>query len=158
MSSYAPLFGHVDAWQWTPNMIWFDNLRSYGTPNYYVQKMFSVNKGTRKLMVSVDGSTKNGQGELYTSAALDEGTGEVIVKLVNTGSGSKEARINLAGAARVGRTGTAFVLQSEELKGENSLDHPTKIAPVERPLQVTGNEFSYSLLPRSFTVLRIPTR
>ena len=109
-------------------------------------------------MVSVDGSPKNGQGELYTSAALDEGTGEVIVKLVNTGSGSKEARINLAGAPTVGRTGTAFVLQSEELKGENSLDHPTKIAPVERPLQVSGNEFSYSLLPRSFTVLRIPSR
>jgi alpha-L-arabinofuranosidase len=158
MSSYAPLFGHVDAWQWTPNMIWFDNLRSYGTPNYYVQKMFSANKGTRKLMVSVDGSPKNGQAELYTSAALDEGTGDVIVKLVNTGSGSKEARINLAGASKVGRTGTAFVLQSDELKGENSLDHSTKIAPVEHPLQVSGNEFSYSLLPRSFTVLRIPSR
>jgi alpha-N-arabinofuranosidase len=158
MSSYAPLFGHVDAWQWTPNMIWFDNLRSYGTPNYYVQKMFSVNKGTRRLGVSVDGSTKDGEHELYTSAALDEGTGEVIVKLVNTGSGSKEARIDLAGAGRPGRTGTAFVLQSEELKGENSLDHPTKIAPVERPLPVSGSEFSYTLLPRSFTVLRIPTR
>jgi alpha-L-arabinofuranosidase len=139
-------------------MIWFDNLRSYGTPNYYVQKMFSVNKGTRRLAVSVDGSPKNGQGELYTSASLDEATGEVIVKLVNTGSGSKETRINLAGAGRVGRTGTAFVLQSEELKGENSLDHPTKIAPVERSLPVSGTEFSYTLLPRSFTVLRIPSR
>ncbi len=158
MSSYAPLFGHVDAWQWTPNMIWFDNLRSYGTPNYYVQKLFSVNKGTRKLMVSVDGSPKNGQGELYTSASLDEGTGEVIVKLVNTGSGSKETRINLAGAQRIGRAGTAFVLQTEELKGENSLDHPTKIAPVERVLPLSGAEFSYTLLPRSFTVLRIPSR
>ncbi len=49
MSSYAPLFGHVEAWQWTPNMIWFDNLRSYGTPNYYVQKMFSVNRGTPRI-------------------------------------------------------------------------------------------------------------
>ena len=45
MSSYAPLFGHVEAWQWTPNMIWFDNLRSYGTPNYYVQKMFRREPG-----------------------------------------------------------------------------------------------------------------
>src|ERR1043165_1035783 len=158
MSSYAPLFGHVDAWQWTPNMIRFDNLRSYGTPNYYVQKMFSVNKGTRRLGVSVDGSPKNGQGELYTSAALDEPTGEVIVKLINTSSGRIDARINLAGAGRVGRTGTAFVLQSDEMKGENSLDHPTKISPVERPLPVSGNEFSYSLLPHSFTVLRVPTR
>ncbi|HEX5890517.1 MAG TPA: alpha-L-arabinofuranosidase C-terminal domain-containing protein [Pyrinomonadaceae bacterium] len=158
MSSYAPLFGHVDAWQWTPNMIWFDNLRSYGTPNYYVHKMFSVNKGTRRLAVSVDGSPKNGQGELYTSAALDEGTGEVIVKLVNTSSGAKEARINLPGAKTTGRTGTAFVLQSEDLKAENSLDQPTKVAPVQRALQVSGPEFSYSLMPRSFTVLRISSR
>ena len=50
------------------------------------------------------------------------------------------------------------MLQSEELKGENSLDQPTKIAPVERALPVSGAEFSYTLLPRSFTVLRIPTR
>ena len=158
MSSYAPLFGHVDAWQWTPNMIWFDNLRSYGTPNYYVQKLFSVNKGTKRLAVSVDGSTKNGQGELYTSAALDEGTGDVIVKLVNTGSSKKETRINLTGAPRVGHTGTAFVLQSEDLKAENSLDQPAKLAPVEHALPVSGAEFSYTLLPRSFTVLRIPSR
>ena len=73
MSSYAPLFGHVDAWQWTPNMIWFDNLRSYGTPNYYVQKMFSVNRGTRQLpLLMLDGSTKNGSTSLYSSASLDE--------------------------------------------------------------------------------------
>jgi len=158
MSSYAPLFGHVDAWQWTPNMIWFDNLRSYGTPNYYVQKMFSVNKGTRELPVLLDGSPKNGHGELYASASVDEAAGEVIVKLVNTGSAEKQARITLDGARRVGPGGKAFVLQSEDLKAENSLDHPTKVAPVEKQLQVAGSEFSYSLLPRSFTVLRIPAR
>jgi alpha-N-arabinofuranosidase len=158
MSSYAPLFGHVDAWQWTPNLIWFDNLRSYGTPNYYVQKMFSVNKGTRRLPVLIDGSAKNGQSELYATASLDEVTREVIVKIVNTGSAPKETRITLAGAQRVGQSGKAIVLQSEDLKAENSLDKPTRIAPVEKQLQLPGNEFSYSLVPRSFTVLRIPSR
>ncbi|HEY6247992.1 MAG TPA: alpha-L-arabinofuranosidase C-terminal domain-containing protein [Pyrinomonadaceae bacterium] len=158
MSSYAPLFGHVDAWQWTPNLIWFDNLRSYGTPNYYVQKMFSVNKGTRRLPILIDGSAKNGQSELYATASLDEVTREVIVKIVNTGSAPKETRITLAGAQRVGQSGKAIVLQSEDLKAENSLDKPTRIAPVEKQLQLPGNEFSYSLVPRSFTVLRIPSR
>ena len=46
MCSYAPLFAHSEGWQWTPDLIWFDNLKSYGTPNYYVQKLFSLNKGT----------------------------------------------------------------------------------------------------------------
>jgi len=44
------------------------------------------------------------------------------------------------------------------LKAENSLDQPTRIAPVEKQLQLAGGEFSYSLLPRSFTVLRVPLR
>src|SRR6185369_7696595 len=158
MSSYAPLFGHVDAWQWTPNLIWFDNLRSYGTPDYYVQKMFSVNKGTRRLPILIDGSAKNGQNELYATASLDEDTGEVIVKIVNTGSAAKETRITLAGAQRVAQSGKVLVLQTEDLKAENSLDQPTKLAPIEKPLQVPGGEFAYSILPRSFTVLRIPLR
>jgi alpha-N-arabinofuranosidase len=158
MSSYAPLFGHVDAWQWTPNMIWFDNLHSYGTPNYYVQKLFSVNRGTRQLPLLFDGSPKNGQHELYSSASLDENTGEVILKVVNTGSAAKDVRVGLAGTKTSGKTGTAFVLQSEDLKAENSLDHPTKVAPVERQLSVLGGEFSYTFLPHSFTVLRIPTK
>ena len=73
MSSYAPLFGHVDAWQWTPNLIWFDNLRSYGTPNYYVQKLFSVNRGSRVLPVQINGSAKNGQQNSSPALRLTTG-------------------------------------------------------------------------------------
>jgi len=158
MSSYAPLFGHLDAWQWTPNMIWFDNLRSYGTPNYYVQKMFSVNQGTRLLPVLVDGSAKNGQDELYTSASLDERTAEVIVKVINTASVSRAVNVTLGGAKMTGKTGKAIVLESAELKAENSLDKPTNISPVERQLPTASPEFNYTLSPHSFTVLRVPLR
>ena len=158
MSSYAPLFGHLEAWQWTPNMIWFDNLRSYGTPNYYVQKLFSVNRGTRILPVLQNGSAKNGQGELFTSASLDEPAGEVILKVVNTAPSSKEVRINLAGAKTVGKVGKAFVLESSDLKAENSLDSPTKVAPIERQLAVPSGEFVYTLAPQSLTVMRVPVK
>jgi alpha-N-arabinofuranosidase len=158
MSSYAPLFGHLEAWQWTPNMIWFDNLRSYGTPNYYVQKLFSTNRGTRILPVLLNGSATNGLGELFTSASLDEGSSQVIVKVVNTAPSSKEVRINLAGAKTAGKNGKAFVLESSDLKAENSLDTPTKVAPVERPVTVSSSEFAYTLAPQSLTVLRIPVK
>jgi len=53
MSCYAPLFAHVDAWQWVPSLLWFDNLRVYGTPNYYVQKLFSENRGDVVLPLDV---------------------------------------------------------------------------------------------------------
>jgi hypothetical protein len=46
MASYAPLFAHIDGWQWTPNLIWVDNLKSMATPNYHVQKIYSNYKGT----------------------------------------------------------------------------------------------------------------
>ncbi len=155
MSSYAPLFGHLEAWQWTPNMIWFDNLRSYATPNYYVQKLFSVNRGTKILPVLLDGSAKNGQGELFTSASLDEPAGEVILKVVNAAPSSREVHINLAGARRLGKVGKVIILESSDLKAENSLDNPMKVAPIERQLPIPEGDFAYTLTPNSLTVIRV---
>jgi alpha-L-arabinofuranosidase len=45
MASYAPLFANVHYKKWNPDLINFDNTRVYGTPSYYVQKMFSQNRG-----------------------------------------------------------------------------------------------------------------
>ncbi|SDO90132.1 Carbohydrate binding domain-containing protein [Actinopolyspora xinjiangensis] len=45
MSSYAPLLAHEDDPQWTPDMIWFDNHRSWGSASYEVQKLFGNNVG-----------------------------------------------------------------------------------------------------------------
>jgi len=56
MASYAPLFAHMDAWQWTPNLIWCDNLHVYGTPSYYVQQLFSRNRGDVVLPVALAGA------------------------------------------------------------------------------------------------------
>ena len=158
MASYAPLFAHIDGWQWTPNLIWFDNLRSYGTPNYYVQKLFSLNKGTNILPVLLNGSPRNAQENLFASAAIDRSAGELILKLVNATSDKKDIRITLAGGIRFDKTGTAFVLASPDLKAENSLDQPTKLSPVQREFQVQSPEFDYTLDPNSLTVLRIATR
>lgn len=54
MASYAPLFGHADGWQWRPNLIWVDNLRSYGTPNYHVQAIYAQNRGDVVLPVKLN--------------------------------------------------------------------------------------------------------
>ena len=103
----------------------------------------------------LDAWAKNGQNSLYASGARDDRTGDVILKVVNTGSEAKEVRVRLDGAAKVNRAGRAYVLASPDLKAENSLDEPTKIAPVVRPLAVPSGEFSYTLAPRSLNVLRV---
>ncbi len=53
MASYAPLFGNVNGLQWRPDLIYYDNSQVFGTPSYYVQKMFSNNRGDAVLPVSV---------------------------------------------------------------------------------------------------------
>jgi alpha-N-arabinofuranosidase len=155
MSSYAPLFGHVDAWQWTPNLIWFDNLRSFGTPNYYVQKLFSANRGSTVLPVSLDGSPSGGQPQLFTSASRDARRGEVILKIVNAAPSPRDLRVRLSGARRISQPARVIVLASSDLKAENSLDEPTKVAPVESKLLVSSPDFVHTLLPQSLTVLRV---
>ncbi|OKK03671.1 alpha-N-arabinofuranosidase [Streptomyces sp. CB03234] len=47
LASYAPLLADVDNTQWRPDMIWFDNHRSWGSTSYEVQKLFMNNTGDR---------------------------------------------------------------------------------------------------------------
>jgi alpha-L-arabinofuranosidase len=158
MASYAPLFAHVDGWQWTPDLIWFDNLRSYGTPNYYVQKLFSLNKGTNILPVLLNGSPRNAQQNLYASASFDRPAGEIVLKFVNAAAAQRDIQLNLAGANVFKKIGKAFVLASPDLKAENSIDQPGKLSPSQRQFPVPAAEFTYKLDPNSLTVLRIGTR
>ena len=43
MAAYAPLFNKIGRTQWNIDFIWFDNTRAFGTPSYYVQKLFMNN-------------------------------------------------------------------------------------------------------------------
>ena len=154
MSSYAPLFAHVDAWQWTPNLIWFDNLRSFGTPNYYVQKLYATNLGTHVLRVDANGSEKNAENGLYTSASLDQKNGEVILKAVNTTPAARTLRVDLKGVAGIRGEGRLTVLASADLKAENSLEQPKRVSPMEKPVAAASGGFDLTLEPQSVTVLR----
>jgi alpha-N-arabinofuranosidase len=153
MASYAPLFAHVDAWQWTPNLIWFDNLRSYGTPSYYVQKLFGTHPGDTILPATLGDDAAKG---LFASATRTK-SGDVLLKLVNTNAAPARLTINLEGLSNLPGTGQAEVLASPDLKAENSLDAPTKVAPKSEPLAGLAPRFTRELPAQSLTVLQIPT-
>jgi len=53
LSSYAPLFANVNYKKWNPDLINFNNSDAYGTPSYYVQEMFSKNRGDVILPVDL---------------------------------------------------------------------------------------------------------
>ena len=152
MASYAPLLAHIDAWQWTPDAIWFDNLRSFGTPNYYVQSLFASNVGTRILPV-----TPQAQDGLYTSASLDERTHELIVKAINVSPTARAVEINFSGAKASG-TAKVTTVASADLSAENSFEHPKKVAPKYSNLEVRSSRIPVQLDPYSLTVYRVPVR
>jgi alpha-L-arabinofuranosidase len=156
MASYAPLFAHVDGWQWTPNLIWVDNLRSYGTPNYYVQKMFSTNKGTQVVSILNKNNTPaTGQDSLYASAVTDNNTGELIIKMVNTVSKPQTAAIKLNGDKKPATKARLTVLQNNNLEAVNSLDNPVVIVPTEQSIDIKGQTITVTLMPYSFSVIKV---
>jgi len=150
MASYAPLLAHIDAWQWTPDAIWFDNLRSYGTPNYYVQSVFANNVGTRIVPVA-----PQAQDGLYTTASLDERAHELIVKAVNVTGSAKPVEIDLSGANASG-TAKVTTLEGADLKAENSFDQPKNVSPKYSTLDVKSGKITVQLDPYSVTVYRFP--
>lgn len=155
MASYAPLFAHVDAWQWTPDLIWFDNLRSVGSADYYVQKLFSNNKGTKVLPMLSQGKPLTGQDGIYATAAFDKNSNEVILKVVNVTDKVQTSRVTLESTKKVASRGRFIVLKNSDLNAVNSLDDPKLISPVEKSIDVKGKKINLTVDPYSVNVIRI---
>ena len=158
LASYAPLFGNVNAWQWRPYLIWFDNEHVVATPNYYVQKIFSTNAGTDVVSALVDGKPLTGQDSLYSSATIDSKTSELVVKMVNVGK--KPASLNLSVEGRKVLAGEIRlqVLTNEDLTAYNHIGKPEIVSPVERKIKISGKKILFELDAYSVTVARIPLK
>jgi len=156
MASYAPLFAHVTGWQWRANLIWFDNATSYNTPNYYVQFLFSNNKGTEVVPLLKDGKAVSGQDSCWASAVVDEGSHELIIKLVNMSGKPKAKSIKLDVA--VTGAATMTTLANSDTNVENSIANPEKIKPVTTTFPVKGKQIGLTVPPYSFSVIRVNYR
>ena len=156
MASYAPLFGHIDGWQWKPDLIWVDNLHVMPTPNYFVQKLFANNKGTRVIPVLYqDKMAPAGQDSLYASSAIDQGTNELIIKIVNVSGKFQSAELLIDGAGKIQSKARLTILQSDVLDVENSMGAAPLVSPVEEVLEIKGKKVTTGLKPYSLSVIRL---
>jgi alpha-L-arabinofuranosidase len=155
LASYAPLLAHVDAWQWSPNLIWFDNLRSVGTPSYYVQQLFGQHKGTTVLPVTITGLPTSGLEGVFASAARDAKSGDLIVKLVNPGPQARDVKLALNGITPA--AGGRRIVLTGDPSAENSLQRPTIVVPREEPIAQLAAGHVERLGPHSLTILRLRT-
>lgn len=159
MATYAPLFAHVDAWQWRPDMIWFDNLRSMPTASYYVQQMFATNKGTNVLPLTMDGrplTGGEGQNGLFASATLDKDANQIVVKVANTSKEDQTLNIDITGLKKgKALNGGKVLTLHADLEAENTLDNPDIVKPVESTVEAAGREFTATVGPSTFAVYRL---
>jgi alpha-L-arabinofuranosidase len=154
MASYAPLFAHVDGWQWTPDLIWVDNLRSAGTVNFQVQKLFSNNKGTNAVPALLNNKPLSGQDSLYASAVIDKKTKEIIIKVVNGGAIVKQNTFLLDGIKKIAAQGTVTVLTGNPDQ-VNTVNNPFTVMPVVSSIAVKGKKIAIVLQPLSLTIIKI---
>ena len=155
LCTYAPLFAHVDAWQWRPDLIWFDNLSLVKTPNYYVQQLYGHNAGTNVVPLTMQGEPVTGQLDLYATAAVDKHSDELIIKVANTGIRNKRIKLNLNGLSAGKHKGTLTLLHSSDLEAKNTLCNPSTVVPLVSDIEVEAPQGEVNLRPLSFSVYRI---
>jgi alpha-L-arabinofuranosidase len=157
LATYAPLFAHYDAWQWKPDMIWFDNFQVVRTPNYYVQQMFANNAGTNVLQITFNGTNITGQDSLYASALIDKTTSELIIKIVNAGDEIHDIRINLKGLQKsvAGEEVKITCLHSNQPEAVNTREATNTIVPHSSSAWANENGFTLKVQGNAFYVGRM---
>ena len=139
MRSYAPLFARIGYTQWSPDLIWFDATRAFGSANYHVQRMYSLLTG------EVSWRTQTDTQGTYVSATS---AGDITyVKAVNATDSPVTAEVE-------GDFDFGEMLRIVRMAGEpgdfNSPEEPEKLVPVEvAPTAARTAE----LPPHSFSVL-----
>jgi alpha-N-arabinofuranosidase len=154
MASYAPLFGHVDAWQWTPNLLWTDNLQTLRTANYHVQALFAQNRGDRILPATLAGLSATEGKRFYASAVLDQATGEIVAKVVNVTPADVKVTVDLRGVALL-RSATLTTLHDANPAAQNTFAQSEHVVPRVETFALSAPLFDISAPANSFLVLRV---
>ena len=156
MATYAPLFAHVEGWQWRPDLIWYDNLSSVRTVSWHVQQLYSQYKGTNVLKLTMNGKAvtgAQGQNGLFASAVKDGDF--VYVKVANTSTRNMTVDFNFTGLNKKDTGLNAvkrIVLKSDYLYDDNTVDNPEAIVPVESEFTGNGKNISARIPALSFTI------
>ncbi len=148
MSSYAPLLAREGYVQWAPDMIWFNDEAAYGTPSYYVQKLYMNNMGSWDI--DADADFDSDKARIFFNASYDAKRDEVILKVVNASDEDRELDIDLSDYAEVGYI-DAFELSGDSPRAFNRIEDADRV----KVKRVDVEPGEGHIFPKySFTVLR----
>jgi alpha-N-arabinofuranosidase len=169
---YAPLFINVSPGgsQWTPDLIGFDALHSYGGVSYHVLKLFGNNHGseivtaespnmpTREVPMRGPGISSTDPRmrtvpRFYYDATRDTATGKIYMKVANPTQDPLPVHLKISGVSSVAPTG-----QIGEVKGNDPLDLNTiidreKIVSTMTKVDGLSTDFTQTFTPYSANVL-----
>lgn len=144
MACYAPLFARDGMYQWSPDLIWFNDRDVLLTPNYYVQQMFSTTLGD--LLVESEHDTVN-QRIYHVVTRTDE---KLFVKLVNVSEYEEEITLQLS---NVKSQEAAYTLLTGKRKATNTFTRKDNCAPTTGVCQLTDEEATVTLPAYAVMVL-----
>lgn len=159
MATYAPLFAHVEGWQWRPDMIWFDNLKSVKTCSYYVQQLYAMNKGSNVVKITAEGKPLAGnqdQKGLFASAVYDKTDASYIIKIANTSSTNQDIKVTFNGLKKQQLAKADITtLHSDNADADNTVDNQNVVIPQTTSENLSGNILAKTLDANTFYVFRI---
>ncbi|KAK7336356.1 hypothetical protein VNO77_16894 [Canavalia gladiata] len=153
MVSYAPLFVNANNRKWTPDAIVFDSHQHYGTPSYWVQRIFTESSGATFLNSTLQTSSNSiiASAIEYTNSVNKKSY--IRIKVVNFGSDTENFRFSISGLkSNVKQSGsTKMVLTSSHVMDENSFSQPNKIVPQLTSIENASKDMNVVLQPYSVT-------
>ena len=153
MATPAPLFAHVDGWQWRPDEIWMDNLSTMRTPTYWVQQMYGENAGTNVLKMTEGKSVIAGLDGMYATACYDKNTKQYILKIANTNTVAKDISVTFKGIKNLPE-GKVTTLHHDNPDAINTLENKNVVAPKTGSVKAEGNVLKVSVPAKTFAVYR----
>lgn len=129
LACYAPLLDNVDYTNWKADMTHYDNHRIYGTPSYYVQKLFMNYQGSSLSRRKQISCLWKRRGQSSTAAS-------VLPRL------------------RPEPVFLTFSISGCRPEWRNRFDEAEKVAPKEGTEEINGSEFIYELPGYVLTVLK----
>lgn len=124
-----------------------DENTSWGTPSYYVQKLFAAFHAKDTLDLGTQIEELRAQGIYCSAGEAEDGT--VIVKMVNTTDNA--VSISLADEKGNALTPVRETVMCAALTDYNCAEHPETVVPKE--IAVNGSEVT--LAPQSFVIVEI---
>ena len=135
LASYAPLLARMSYTQWSPNLIWFNGEKSFVTPSYYVQQLFSIYRGVKTLSVETGFTGEEELKEALYASGVEDEQGRIIIK--DIADNAEYTMMYLAGdKAAFNTTGDMEQVALQETKGSLA----------DKKIKVPANSFSVIII------------